>query len=101
MLDYDLRKPTIIEFVSFEDVAPLFGTRRAVYDHIRNGLLPTPLNPYGRRKMWPKPEIIDIQRAILLGYSKDQIKKLVIEITEKRKEVTEPLSEPQEQGAAQ
>ncbi|EMK3274611.1 hypothetical protein V8036_003977 [Vibrio parahaemolyticus] len=51
--------------------------------------------------MWPKPEIIDIQRAILLGYTKDQIKKLVVEITEKRKEVTKRLSNPQELGTVQ
>ncbi|HBC3487163.1 TPA: hypothetical protein KDY96_004036 [Vibrio parahaemolyticus] len=101
MLEYDLQKPVILEFVTFEDVTPLFGTRRSIYDHIKNGYLPKPLNPYGRRQMWPKSEIIEIQRAILLGYTKDQIKKLVSEITEKRKEVTELLSHPQEQGAAQ
>ncbi|EIO4562507.1 hypothetical protein LQM11_003087 [Vibrio parahaemolyticus] len=95
------QKPDLIEFVGFDDLIPSLGTRRALYIQIEDGRLPQPLNPYGRRRMWPKTEILEIQRAILLGYSQDQIKQLVVEITERRKELAESLIAPaQTQGAA-
>ncbi len=96
------QKPDLIEFVGFNDLIPTFGTRRALYDQIEDGRLPQPLNPYGNRRMWPKTEILEIQSAILLGSSRDQIKKLVADIMARRKELAQSLIAPsQPQGAAQ
>ncbi|MFW9757407.1 helix-turn-helix transcriptional regulator [Vibrio parahaemolyticus] len=88
---------TILDFVSMEEMQSLFGSRRSIYDQIQDGRLPKPLNPYGNRRMWPKSEILELQRAILLGYTKPQIKELVVELTAKRKELAESLVSPQEQ----
>ncbi len=85
------KKTLGIEFLGFEDLKPTFGSRRSIYDQIKSGRLPQPLNPYGNRRMWPKSEIMAIQRGILLGYSPKELKKLVIEITEKRKELADSL----------
>lgn len=102
MLENYPQNPSILEFVTFEEIQHLFGSRRSIYDQIADGRLPKPLNPYGKRRMWPKAEILELQRAILLGYTKEQIMALVVELTERRKELAESLIAPsQTQGAAQ
>ncbi|MGD1456967.1 helix-turn-helix transcriptional regulator [Vibrio harveyi] len=85
---------TILDFVSMEEMQSLFGSRRSIYDQINDGRLPKPLNPYGNRRMWPKSEILELQRAILLGYTKQQIKDLVITLSDKRKVLAESLVSP-------
>ncbi|MGF1871146.1 helix-turn-helix transcriptional regulator [Photobacterium indicum] len=77
--------PPRIKFLSVHDLLPIFGSRSSVDKMRVEKLLPTPVNPYGRRIVWPEHEIELISRFIAAGLSKDEMRAKVVEITEARK----------------
>lgn len=54
------------------------------YEKVKNQLMTPPVNLGQRSVGWPEHEVDEITKALISGASTDQIKQLVIELTEQR-----------------
>jgi prophage regulatory protein len=61
-------------------------SKSSCYQDIKDGLLPPPVCIGGRCMAWPEPEIDAINRARVAGKSEDQIRALVQQLVEIRKQ---------------
>ena len=55
-----------------------------IYKRIRHGLLPAPIKYGARTSVWPANEIEQCCAAIIRGASDDDMRQLVLDLTEKR-----------------
>lgn len=54
------------------------------YEQVKNQLMTPPVNLGLRSVGWPEYEVDEINRALISGASREQIKQLVCELTEQR-----------------
>ena len=61
--------------------------KTCAYERVKSGLLPQPISLGGRSVGYPLSEVNTVLKAMIRGDSEEQIKALVIELTEQRKEL--------------
>lgn len=67
------------------DVEKTIGFKKsAIYNLVSDGLFPPPVK-FGKSSFWPDYEVERMVSAIIANTSEEQIKKLVVEITDERK----------------
>ena len=72
------------KLLKLADVEKTIGFKKsAIYNLVNDGLFPPPVK-FGKSSFWPDYEVERLVAAIIANTSEDQIKKLVIEITEER-----------------
>lgn len=59
--------------------------RPTLYEHMAKGLFPRPIKIAAKLAVWPKDEVAQINAARIRGATDDEIRALVIELTEARK----------------
>jgi prophage regulatory protein len=69
------------------DACAVTGYRRsALYEQIKRGLIPRPVNITAKSVAWVEDELDAINRARVAGKSDDEIRALVVKLEERRKE---------------
>ena len=72
------------------EVIKLFGfSNSTFYDRINKGEMTPGISLGGRAVGWPENELDTIQKAMIAGYSQDQLKELVSQLIEQR---TNPIN---------
>lgn len=64
-----------------------YRSTASIYQLIKKGLWPKPVNINVRSVGWPDTEILAINSARIAGQSDDQIRELVVRLHAKRKEL--------------
>lgn len=78
---------TELKLITLKEMMALLGlTKTRQWEQLRDGLLPQPVC-MGRRTLYVYHEIQEIIKHRIKGESDEQIKQLVIELTEKRGEL--------------
>jgi Predicted transcriptional regulator len=73
-------------FMKTPDTCAATGLKRpTLYEHMAKGLFPRPVKIAAKLAVWPKDEVAQINAARVRGATDDEIRALVIELTEARK----------------
>jgi prophage regulatory protein len=68
------------------DTCAATGMKRpTLYEHMAKGLFPRPVKIAAKLAVWPQDEVAQINAARVRGATDDEIRALVIELTEARK----------------
>ena len=78
------------EMLRFKAVTQATGyPRGTVYEHIKRGTFPKPVAMGMRTAAWPRYEVEKIVQARIAGKSDDEIRALVYQLMERRKQAAQ------------
>ncbi len=82
-----MNTPTTVHIIRKPEVLQQFGfSRSTLYLRINNGLIPPPISLGGRAVGWLSNEIDSTLNAMVAGKTETEIKALIVELVELRKQ---------------